>query len=73
MYLGNVAELRQVTETSSVWRIGAAVSLTEAFAALVRERGIEAPILTETHALLFTGKPPAAALDSLMRRGLRRE
>jgi glycerol-3-phosphate dehydrogenase (NAD(P)+) len=46
---------------------------TEAFAALVRERGIEAPILTETHALLFTGKPPAAALDSLMRRGLRRE
>jgi xanthine dehydrogenase small subunit len=28
MYLGNVAELRQVTETDRLWRIGAAVSLT---------------------------------------------
>ncbi len=27
MYLGNVAELRQVTETAKAWRIGAAVSL----------------------------------------------
>jgi len=29
MYLGNVAELRQVKETDKVWRIGAAVSLTQ--------------------------------------------
>jgi len=29
MYLGNVAELRQVTETAKVWRMGAAVSLTQ--------------------------------------------
>ncbi|MFM8590715.1 MAG: FAD binding domain-containing protein, partial [Limnohabitans sp.] len=28
MYLGNVAELRQVTETDRLWRMGAAVSLT---------------------------------------------
>jgi xanthine dehydrogenase small subunit len=28
MYLGNVKELRQVTETDKAWRIGAAVSLT---------------------------------------------
>jgi xanthine dehydrogenase small subunit len=29
MYLGNVAELRQVKETDKVWRIGAAVSLAK--------------------------------------------
>jgi xanthine dehydrogenase small subunit len=29
MYLGNVAELRQVTETAQAWRMGAAVSLTQ--------------------------------------------
>ena len=29
MYLGNVKELRQVTETDKAWRIGAAVSLTQ--------------------------------------------
>jgi len=29
MYLGNVAELRQVTETAHAWRMGAAVSLTQ--------------------------------------------
>jgi len=29
MYLGNVAELRQVTETAKAWRMGAAVSLTQ--------------------------------------------
>jgi xanthine dehydrogenase small subunit len=29
MYLGNVAELRQVSETAQAWRMGAAVSLTQ--------------------------------------------
>ena len=29
MYLGNVAELRQMTETAQAWRMGAAVSLTQ--------------------------------------------
>jgi len=29
MYLGNVKELRQVTESDTAWRIGAAVSLTQ--------------------------------------------
>ena len=29
MYLGNVAELRQVTQTAHAWRMGAAVSLTQ--------------------------------------------
>lgn len=46
---------------------------TEAFAGLCRARGIDAPILLETHAILFEGKKPAAALGSLMARELKRE
>jgi glycerol-3-phosphate dehydrogenase (NAD(P)+) len=46
---------------------------TQSFLELVRERGIEAPILAETHAILYAGKPPAEALAALMGRGLRRE
>ena len=45
----------------------------EAFHSLCRERGISAPILAEVHAILFAGKPPAAALTSLMTRELKRE
>jgi glycerol-3-phosphate dehydrogenase (NAD(P)+) len=44
-----------------------------AFADLCAERGIDAPILRETHAILFAGKKPAAALASLMTRELKRE
>lgn len=44
-----------------------------AFAELCAEKGIDAPILRETHAILFEGKQPAAALAALMTRGLKRE
>lgn len=46
---------------------------TEAFASLCRARGIDAPILVETHAILFEGKKPADAIGALMTRGLKRE
>ena len=46
---------------------------TESFAGLCAERGIDAPILREAHAILFQGKKPAAALQALMTRGLKRE
>jgi len=46
---------------------------TQSFAELCKERGIEAPILREMYAILFEGKPPAAALHALMTRGLKSE
>lgn len=46
---------------------------TESFHGLCVERGIDAPILRETHAILFGGKSPALALNTLMTRGLKRE
>ena len=46
---------------------------TEAFWQLCTERGITAPILHETHAILYKHKAPAAALSSLMTRGLKCE
>lgn len=46
---------------------------TQAFAGLCAERGIDAPILGQMHAILFEGKPPAQALAALMTRGLKSE
>ena len=46
---------------------------TESFAGLCADQAIDAPILRETHAILFEGKQPAAALAALMTRGLKRE
>lgn len=46
---------------------------TQSFLELVRERGIEAPILAEIHGILYAGKPPAEALAALMGRELKRE
>jgi glycerol-3-phosphate dehydrogenase (NAD(P)+) len=46
---------------------------TESFFGLCREKGIDAPILGQVHAILFEGKHPAAALTALMTRGLKRE
>ena len=43
------------------------------FAGLCAEKKIDAPILRETHAILFSGKKPAAALAALMTRELKRE
>lgn len=46
---------------------------TRSFAGLCREKGIDAPILHEVHAVLFAGRPPSRALDALMTRGLKPE
>ncbi|QYM79298.1 NAD(P)-dependent glycerol-3-phosphate dehydrogenase [Horticoccus luteus] len=46
---------------------------TAALDELCRERGLEAPILREMHAILFEGKQPAEALRALMLRELKRE
>lgn len=46
---------------------------TESFAGLCADKAIDAPILRETHAILFEGKQPAAALAALMTRGLKQE
>lgn len=46
---------------------------TQSFWELCAEKKIDAPILQEMHAILFGGKAPAAALSSLMTRGLKRE
>lgn len=46
---------------------------TLAFEELCQQRGIDAPILHEIHAILYEGKAPAAALQALMNRGLKRE
>lgn len=46
---------------------------TQSFLELLGERGIDAPILGEIHAILYAGKPPAEALAALMGRELKRE
>ena len=46
---------------------------TEAFYSLCRQKGIEAPILTEVFRILYEGKQPADALAALMTRELKRE
>lgn len=46
---------------------------TESFAELCAARGIDAPVLRETRAMLFEGKPAPQALASLMGRELKRE
>jgi glycerol-3-phosphate dehydrogenase (NAD(P)+) len=46
---------------------------TDSFAELCAARGIDAPVLRETRAMLFEGKPAPQALASLMGRELKRE
>lgn len=46
---------------------------TRSFAGLCAERGIDAPILGETNAILFRGSRPADAISALMMRELKRE
>jgi glycerol-3-phosphate dehydrogenase (NAD(P)+) len=46
---------------------------TQAYHDLCEKRGIDAPILRETYAILFGGKAPAAAISSLMTRELKGE
>ena len=46
---------------------------TQSFHGLCLEKKIDAPILSEMHAILFEGKLPADAIKALMTRGLKRE
>ncbi len=46
---------------------------TKALHDLCRQKGISAPILSEVHAILYSGKKPADALMALMTRELKRE
>jgi len=46
---------------------------TQSFAGLIKERGLDAPILTEIQAMLYAGKPPVEALTALMGRELKHE
>lgn len=46
---------------------------TASFAELCAQKNIDAPILCEVRAILFDGKPPATALNTLMTRGLKHE
>jgi glycerol-3-phosphate dehydrogenase (NAD(P)+) len=46
---------------------------TESVFALCQEQTLDAPILSEMHAVLFGGRSPAEALTSLMGRNLKRE
>jgi glycerol-3-phosphate dehydrogenase (NAD(P)+) len=46
---------------------------TDSFAGLCEERRLDAPILREMRAILFAGRRPADALESLMTRGLKDE
>jgi xanthine dehydrogenase small subunit len=59
MYLGNVKELRQVTETDKAWRIGAAVSLTQVEALVAKAY----PDFTEV--LRRFGSPPIRSTATL--------
>jgi glycerol-3-phosphate dehydrogenase (NAD(P)+) len=46
---------------------------TRSFAGLCAEKGIDAPILGETNAILFKGRRPGDAISALMMRELKRE
>jgi len=46
---------------------------TRSFAGLCADRGIDAPILGQTNAILFKGRRPADAISALMMRELKRE
>jgi xanthine dehydrogenase small subunit len=59
MYLGNVKELRQVSETAKVWRIGAAVSLTHV------ERLVAQAYPDFAEVLRRFGSPPIRATATL--------
>ncbi len=70
----HIGEGRTVAELMSHRRtVVEGYKTTEAFQGLCVAKGIDAPILREMHAILFGGKTPASALNSLMTRGLKRE
>lgn len=69
-----IGEGRTVAELMSHRRtVVEGYKTTESMHGLCVEKGIDAPILREMHAILYEGKPPARALNALMTRGLKRE
>jgi len=69
-----VGEGRSVTELLAGRKtVVEGYKTTDSFAELCAVRGIDAPILRETRAMLFEGKPASQALSSLMSRELKQE
>lgn len=58
---------------SSMDAVAEGVGTTQAIYGLAEQRGIEMPITAEVFAVLFEGKSPSEATDSLMQRPLRQE
>jgi glycerol-3-phosphate dehydrogenase (NAD(P)+) len=54
-------------------QVAEGVWTTKAVSAIARRRGIEMPITEAVHAILFDGKPPAAAVRELMTRSAKDE
>ncbi len=64
----NIAELLKGRRT-----VVEGYETTRSFAGLCAEKGIDAPILGETNAILFKGRRPGDAISALMMRELKRE
>jgi glycerol-3-phosphate dehydrogenase (NAD(P)+) len=64
----NIAELLSGRKT-----VVEGYETTRSFAGLCAEKGIDAPILGETHSILFKGRRPADAISALMMRELKKE
>lgn len=71
MRLGRGERLGEIL--ASMTAVAEGVATARSIHDLARERGIEMPIAREVHAVLFEGKSPAAATDSLMQRPPRGE
>lgn len=69
--LGRGETLPQIL--SSMAAVAEGVPTTRSVFGLARQRGIDMPIISEIHRVLFEGKSPAEATQSLMQRPLRDE
>jgi glycerol-3-phosphate dehydrogenase (NAD(P)+) len=69
-----IGEGRAITELLTGRRtVVEGYETTRSFAGLCAEKGIDAPILGETNAILFKGRRPGDAISALMMRELKRE
>jgi glycerol-3-phosphate dehydrogenase (NAD(P)+) len=64
--IGRGETLRQIL--SGMVNVAEGVPTTRSVASLARERGVEMPITTELHQVLFEEKPPRTAVVDLMLR-----
>ncbi len=69
--LGEGQKLEDVVTGTSM--VAEGVRTTAATCVLAAQRGIEMPIAQEMRAVLYEGRPPAEAVDTLMLRSLKRE